>query len=71
MTLRDRDREVLEPERDDLLRLRRAAGLRLRLRDLALAAADDLALRGKPDDVDLARFTFFFLPAAERRILTL
>jgi len=70
VTLRDREREFLERECDDLLRQRRAAGLRLRLRLRDLAAAADLALRAEPDDLDLAR-PAFFLAAAERRILRL
>ena len=65
VTLRDRERPVLQLARDDLglLRLRRATA---RLRDLAPDGGD---LRRAPDDRDLARLAF--LAATERTVLFL
>ena len=66
MTLRDRERAVLELARDDLARLRRDAA-ESRDRDRDRQAADDLALRRKPEERDLARLAF--LATAERRLV--
>jgi len=66
VTLRDRERAVLELARDDLLRLdllrlRDAAGLRDLDLDLDLDAGD-LALRREPEDRDLLRLAFLVAP---------
>jgi len=66
VTLRDRERAVLELARDDLARLRRDAA-ESRDRDRDRQAADDLALRRKPEERDLARLAF--LATAERRLV--
>ena len=64
MKLRDRERAVLEPARDDLPRPRRDGA---EPRDRDLQAAFDLALRGAPEERDLVRLAF--LTTAERRLV--